>query len=247
MPRHEAADRATETVVGAAEVPGANATMPNAQTNQAAAERVEAAASAYVSATTWQAEYGCDGCTAQAWNEARTVEEAAWMHRHGFPARSMLAQLKNVDDAQLRARFDAGDLIAAGVLVDRYFERGESEQARALVDLAAARGSIYVLYRFAANHYTSEDVADQVMALTALRVAFMRGDHAAATELKIIGRSMFSMLQSANRALVEEQSFAYLAELDALRRARGYPPLTIEPRPMEPKTMEDLAHNRPSL
>lgn len=197
-------------------------------------------AALFAGAATWQSEYGCDSrCNMVVWNEALTVEEANWMYRHGFPARSVLAKLQALSDEVLRARFDAGDLAAAGVLVDRLFEQGQSQEARVLADLAAARGSVYVLFRSAAHLRHSEDMADRIMALATLHVAMMRGDHAAIEEYQVHLFQSRDALRPGTVELIEQQSLAYLRALDALRRAQGLGPMPLQPRPRLVETAQN--------
>jgi hypothetical protein len=188
----------------------------------------------------WQEEFGCNECP-PAWNVAQTQEEAAWMHRSGFPSRRTRDQYAKLADRELRIRFDSGDLAAAAVLAERMIERSDPD-AELFLEMSAARGSIYALYRIADGKEHGDNLYDQLTAGAALRAAFMRGDHVAAEELKRRLPTLTYVFSPANVGLLDSQTAVMLRNLEALRREMGYPPLQIDPRPyVELETQERMA------
>jgi hypothetical protein len=193
-------------------------------------------AEAWHSNADWAAEYGCSECPA-AWNVAQSAEEAAWLHRNGFPSRSEQARLSKLDDAALRAQFDAGNLSAGAVLMDRMIAQRRKGAASFVMQLAA-RGSVYALYRDAdmnrriGGHFYLPTAAAMV------RVAELRGDRRAPKELALHIPSMTPSVNAGEASIVDEYVAVALRILEEDRRKYGYPPLTIDIRPLPPQAQQ---------
>jgi hypothetical protein len=162
------------------------------------------------------------------------MEEAAWLHRNGFPARSEWQKLDKLSDRELTARFDTGDLSAAAVLGDRMLARGERGYT-SFAFKAAARGSIYVLYRFAEAHRRYQDNSFMFsVAGAALRIAQMRGDYVAGFELDRHLPQLSARVDRVRALGVDDQAAVTLRVIEEDRVKFGYPPLVMDLRPDVP-------------
>jgi hypothetical protein len=182
-------------------------------------------------AATWQAEFGClEATCAPTWNLAQSAEEAAWLHRNGYGGRSERVALAAMTDAQLRARFDAGDLVAGTVYHDRLLKKRDKTQGLFLYQLAA-RGSVLALYKLA-HFYSRGPHANKYFLAASLRLAQMRGDRWAINEINALWHTL--RFDEADEPLVDGDVNIMLRNIEVARREHGYPPLTIDIRPLPP-------------
>ena len=186
----------------------------------------------YVSATSWQSEFGClEAQCAPAWNLAQSAEEAAWLHRNGYGGRSERVALAALSDSALRARFYAGDLVAGTIYHDRLVSKRDPAQWDFVLQLAA-RGSVLALYKMAGHYYARGPHANKYFFAAALRLAQMRGDRWAINELKAWQPTMrYDLVDT----IVDEKVSILLSNIEQARLEHGYPPLTIDIRPAAPE------------
>jgi hypothetical protein len=186
------------------------------------------------SATTWQSEFGClEATCAPTWNLAQSAEEAAWLHRNGYGGRSERVALAALSKAELRARFDAGDLVAGAIYLDKMID-DRQKGARRFADQLAARGSTLVLYKLA-SYYAKGPHANKWFFAAALRLAEMRGDRWAINEINAWQPVLRYDLDS---SLIDSSVKTLLRNIEQARREHGYPPLTIDIRPLPPDAQQ---------
>jgi hypothetical protein len=161
------------------------------------------------------------------------VEEAAWLRRNGFDGRNERVALEALSKAELRARFDAGDLVAGAIYLEKMIEDRE-QGARQFADQLAARGSILVLYKLA-GFYAKGPHANKWFFAAALRLAEMRGDRWAINEINAWQPVMNYDLDS---SLIESRVQILLRNIEQARQEHGYPPLTIDIRPLPPQAQQ---------
>jgi hypothetical protein len=186
-------------------------------------------------AATWQAEFGClEATCAPTWNLAQSAEEAAWLHRNGYGGRSERVILAALSDSELHARFDAGDLVAGAVYHDRLVQKRDQKQWHFAIELAS-RGSTLALYKIASQYYARGPLADEYFFAAALRIAQMRGDRWAINEIHAWQPVLRYDLGS---SLIESRVQILLRNIEEARHKYGYPPLTIDIRPLPPETQQ---------
>ena len=223
------APQSVSTVDGAAPLAAAEPATSTVRSSSASATGQPTQGEPWPGAANWQAEYGCMGCPGAA-NIAHSAEEAAWLHRNGFDGRNQRLALEKLSKAELRARFDAGDLVAGAIYLERMADNRE-KGARQFANQLAARGSILVLYKLA-GYYARGPHANKYFFAAALHLAQMRGDRWAINELKAWQPTMrYDLVDT----IVDEKVSILLSNIEQARLEHGYPPLTIDIRPAAPE------------
>lgn len=108
--------------------------------------------------------------------------ELRWMQQHGYPTKDELERLARLSEVELEEEAKRGSLTAMTELGGRMVERNDPKGSLWFMR-AADRGSIYAYYAESKTEMNRTLGHGLVESGAFLRVAYMLGDHKAATEL----------------------------------------------------------------
>jgi hypothetical protein len=160
---------------------------------------------------------------------AKSVDEAHWLQRHGYPDTETAARYSTLSDASLAALAAEGDQLARLLHAER---RAHGNGGRPAIDemfSVAADGSIYALERLALVQRTNESGMMEAY----LQAARLRGNYAAPVLLT-------SAPTAEDLAMRHALAQAILDRLNQLRSQRGLAPFGVDPRPGAGVTFEEL-------
>jgi TPR repeat protein len=153
---------------------------------------------------------------------AKNPSDYDWLRKHGYPTREEESLYKAVSESQLREEAGRGNLVAISALGERLIATGQREEGLDVLRKAINQGSIYAYYGMSDFYYSGPGKPGSIQQSAAyLRVAYMMGDHEAATLL---------LHKYGNLSRVELESIDRTAALLYQRSANGRLP---SPRPME--------------
>jgi hypothetical protein len=155
--------------------------------------------------------------------EATTPEQAAWLNRNGFPTSQQLAAFNGAKAAQLPpdglARSPADVAAAESVAMS---DASAKAQAMAVLKNASEAGSSYALQSLARVALLSE--GDPVKAEGYYRAAILRGDW-------LVGLREVPRLTPEQNYAADLRAFRIIEQINISRRQRGLQPLAMDVRP----------------
>lgn len=155
-------------------------------------------------------------------------EDAEWLHAHGYPDPDMVYLLRNapIDDVERIAR---QDLRAQVLLAQRLaMEGGQGGRPLALLDEAAAKGSVHALMVRADIHAVLPEYRNLALASAYYRLAFRRGQFVGLTTHQM----MTAGIDSRQRLMADLLLETEWSRLQAIRLGLGLP--AFAPTDMRP-------------
>lgn len=164
--------------------------------------------------------------------DATTPEQAAWLNRHGFPTSQQLAAFNGAKAAQLPsdgvARSPADVTAAESVAMS---DPSANAEALSVLKNASEAGSSYALQSLARIAQLSE--GDPVKAEGYYRAALLRGDW-------LVGLRETPRLSPEQNYAADLRAFRIIEQINLSRRQRGLPPLATDVRPGANEALDQL-------
>lgn len=137
---------------------------------------------------------------------ARSLEEAQWLARHGYPTLDQEHDYASMSAEELREGAMAGDLALAALYGRRLIEEGNTHDGQVVLHRAVKQGGVYAFYEIAKFFKMPGPQANYYEAASNLRLAYLLGDHYAARAMV----SEFAEFLSPGEMLTIDQRAAHL-------------------------------------
>ncbi|MBA8680205.1 hypothetical protein [Stenotrophomonas tumulicola] len=139
--------------------------------------------------------------------EAKTTEEAEWLIRHRYPTAAELEIMRTQSLDVLKQETSAGNTAAAAVLGKRISLERNFLDGQVILRDQALSGNIYAFYAISES-YREAKSPNLIDSAAYLRVAYILGDHKAATELARMGLTSAELAAADSRASQLYKGFA---------------------------------------
>ena len=139
--------------------------------------------------------------------QARSQEEAEWLIRHQYPSQAELERLGSESLDVLQQKASVGDSTAAAVLGKRIALEKNFMDGQVMLRNQVLSGNLYALYAISES-YRESKVPNAVDGAAYLRLAYIMGDHKAATEIAKMGLSSAELAAADRRASLLYKGFA---------------------------------------